>query len=207
MLAAGDVTSYKQYIFYMPNIKYVLLIGHDVTRGKHHVMKSSRPSPSFLCLGSKVAIHLSRAGREKAWSRGYYGVRWSTCNLPVFKSVYTYKASKCKRAIIRLHCATSKSSLWYMEYVPRGGAFERPRIYRTSNSYTMAAGLYGIYHARPEGGAQGTRVINPIQARDRHGITILSPIRGKTIGFPGTVVKAAFCLGKDLPEWCSCKVC
>ena len=53
------------------HIKYVLLIGRDVTHGKHHVMKSSRPSPSFLCLGSKVAIHLSRAGREKAWSRGY----------------------------------------------------------------------------------------------------------------------------------------
>ena len=50
----------------------------------------------------------------------------------VFKSVYTYKASECKRAIIRLHCATSKSSLWYMGYVPRGRAFERPRIYRTS---------------------------------------------------------------------------
>ena len=57
------------------HIKYVLLIGRDVTRGKHHVMKSSRPSPSFLCLGSKVAIHLSRAGREKAWSRGYLSVR------------------------------------------------------------------------------------------------------------------------------------
>ena len=35
-----------------------------------------------------------------------------------FKSVYTYKASECKRAIIRLHCATSKSSLWYVGYVP-----------------------------------------------------------------------------------------
>ena len=41
-----------------------------------------------------------------------------------------YKASECKRTIIRLHCATSKSSLWNMEYVARGGAFERPRIYR-----------------------------------------------------------------------------
>ena len=61
-------------------------------------------------------------------------VTWSSCNLPVFKSVshYTYKASECKRAVIRLHCATSKSSLWYMGYVPCGGAFERPRIYRTS---------------------------------------------------------------------------
>ena len=28
-------------------------------------------------------------------------------------------------------CATSKSSLWNMEYVARGGAFECPRIYRT----------------------------------------------------------------------------
>ena len=32
---------------------------------------------------------------------------------------------------LRLHCATSKSSLRNMEYVARGGAFERPRIYRT----------------------------------------------------------------------------
>ena len=63
MLAAGDVKSYKQYIFYIGHIKYVLLIGRDVSRGKHHVMKSS---PSFLCVGSKVAIHLSCAGREKA---------------------------------------------------------------------------------------------------------------------------------------------
>ena len=60
-----------------------------------------------------------------------YGARWSTCNLPVFKSVHTYKASECKCTIIRLHCATSKSSLWNMEYVARGGAFERPHIYRT----------------------------------------------------------------------------
>ena len=52
------------------HIKYVLLIGRDVTRGKHHVMKSSRPSPSFLCVGSKIAIQLI-AGRKKAWSRGY----------------------------------------------------------------------------------------------------------------------------------------
>ena len=62
---------------------------------------------------------------------GDYRVRWSTCNLPVFKSVYTYKASECKHAIVRLHCATSKSSLWNMEYVARGGAFERLHIYRT----------------------------------------------------------------------------
>ena len=55
-----------------------------------------------------------------------YSVRWSTCNLPV------YKASECKHTIIRLHCATSKFSLWNMEYVANGGAFERPCIYRTS---------------------------------------------------------------------------
>ena len=63
---------------------------------------------------------------------GDYGVRWSSCNLPVFKSVYTYKASECKHAILGLHCAALKSSLWNMEYVARGGAFERPLIYRTS---------------------------------------------------------------------------
>ena len=62
---------------------------------------------------------------------GDYGVRMSTCNLPVFKSVYTYKASECKRTIIRLHCATSKSSLWNMEYVAHGSALECPRIYCT----------------------------------------------------------------------------
>ena len=45
---------------------------------------------------------------------------------------YTYKASECKHAIIRLHCATSKSSLWNMEYVAHGSAFEHPHIYRTS---------------------------------------------------------------------------
>ena len=65
---------------------------------------------------------------------GLVGLRgtWSSCNLPVFNSVYTYKASVFKRTTIRLHCATSKSSLWYRGYVPRGGAFERPRIYRIS---------------------------------------------------------------------------
>ena len=47
-------------------------------------------------------------------------------------SMYTYKASKCKRAIIRLHCATSKSSMWYMGNVPHGSAFERPHIYHRS---------------------------------------------------------------------------
>ena len=41
-------------------------------------------------------------------------------------NLYTYKASECKRTIIRLHCATSKSSLWNMEYVACGGALECP---------------------------------------------------------------------------------
>ena len=50
----------------------------------------------------------------------------------ICKSVYTYKASECKSTIIRLHCVTSKSSLWNMEYIARGG--ERPRIYRTSTN-------------------------------------------------------------------------
>ena len=50
----------------------------------------------------------------------------------MYSNLYTYKASECKRAIIRLHCATSKSSLWNMEYVAHGSAFERPCIYRTS---------------------------------------------------------------------------
>ena len=54
--------------------------------------------------------------------------RWARSRSPN----YTYKASECKRTIIRLHCATSKSSLWYMGYVPLGGAFERSRICRTS---------------------------------------------------------------------------
>ena len=57
---------------------------------------------------------------------GYVGVR--PCN----SNLYTYKASKCKRTIIRLHCATSKSSLWNMGYVARVSAFEHPRIYRTN---------------------------------------------------------------------------
>ena len=92
---------------------------------------------------------------------GDYGVRWSTCNFPVFKSVYTYKASECKCAIIRLHCATSKSSLWNMEYVARGGAFERPHIYRTIiyvhehvvftvYGICTARGLYVLPRVEPE---------------------------------------------------------
>ena len=44
---------------------------------------------------------------------GYVGV-----HVVYLYSVYTYRASERKRAIIRLHCATSKSSLWYMGYVP-----------------------------------------------------------------------------------------
>ena len=46
-------------------------------------------------------------------------------------------------------------------------------------------------------------MINPIQARDN---MVYSPSMAN-IGFPGMVVKAAFCLGKDLSEWCSCEVC
>ena len=45
-----------------------------------------------------------------------------SCNLPVFKSVYIEGFPECKHAIIRLHCATSKSSLWNMGYVAHGGA-------------------------------------------------------------------------------------
>ena len=59
---------------------------------------------------------------------GYVGAR----DLPVFKCVYMYKTSECKHAIVRLHCATSKSLLWNMEYVARGSGFKRPHIYRTS---------------------------------------------------------------------------
>ena len=39
MLAAGDFTSYKQYVFYTHNTILLSLIGCDVTHGKHHVMK------------------------------------------------------------------------------------------------------------------------------------------------------------------------
>ena len=76
----------------------------------------------------------SIASRSCRGDYGYVGAR----DLPVFKSVYTYKASECKHTIIRLHCATSKSSLWNMEYVARGGAFERPRIYHTSTYVHVA---------------------------------------------------------------------
>ena len=72
MLAAGDITSYKQYILYAQYYS-VLVIGRDVTRGKHHVMKSSRPCLSFLCTCSSVCQHPTQIdhGREKAWNRGY----------------------------------------------------------------------------------------------------------------------------------------
>ena len=76
---------------------------------------------------------------------------YEVCGLcAICKSVYTctYKASKCKRTSIRPHCAISKSSLWYMGYVPRGGAFECPRIYCTSNSCIMVFIVYGICTAR-----------------------------------------------------------
>ena len=51
---------------------------------------------------------------------GNYGVRSpnfarSLCLNIRFARIYTYKASKCKHAIIRLQCATSKSSIWYIE--------------------------------------------------------------------------------------------
>ena len=59
----------------------------------------------------------------------------------MYSNLYTYKASECKRANIGFHCATSKSSLWNMEYAARGGALERPRIYRTS-TYVMNACIY-----------------------------------------------------------------
>ena len=42
-----------------------------------------------------------------------------TAVIYLHSNLYTYKASKYKCAIIRLHCATYKSSLWYMGYVPR----------------------------------------------------------------------------------------
>ena len=42
----------------------------------------------------------------------------------LYSNLYTYKASECKHANIRLACDTSKSSLWNMGYVARGGAFE-----------------------------------------------------------------------------------
>ena len=69
-----------------------------------------------------------------------------------FACIQIRKVSECKRAIIRLHCATSKCSLWNMEYVARGGAFERPRIYRTSTFMLVLscvlANMLGCYNTR-----------------------------------------------------------
>ena len=67
----------------------VLLIERDVTRGKHHAMKSSRPSPSFLCVESKVAIQLI-AGKEKAWNRGYTHTHTYTHTFSVHTHQFTY---------------------------------------------------------------------------------------------------------------------
>ena len=50
-----------------------------------------------------------------------------------------------QHAIKRFHCATSKSSLWNMEYVDHGGAFERPHIYRT-NMYVQCHVKVTIVH-------------------------------------------------------------
>ena len=65
-------------------------------------------------------------------SRGLRGRLEFVCVICLYSNLYTYKASGCKCAIIKLHCATSKSSLWNMGYVARGGVFERPRIYHTN---------------------------------------------------------------------------
>ena len=64
---------------------------------------------------------------------GDYGICWEFVRvICLYSNLYTYKASDCKHTIISLHCATSKSSLWNMGYVARGGVFECPRIYRTN---------------------------------------------------------------------------
>ena len=47
---------------------------------------------------------------------GDYEVRWSSF-VRVYSNLYTYKASKCKHTIIRLHHATSKFAPWNMGYV------------------------------------------------------------------------------------------
>ena len=65
-------------------------------------------------------------------SRGLRGTLEFVHVICLYSNLYTYKASVCKRTIIRLHCATSKSSLWNMGYVARGGAFKCPRSYSTS---------------------------------------------------------------------------
>ena len=70
-----------------------------------------------------------------------YGVRWSPftklCKESVSEHCHCFSLYVCIQiciltrlpsasAIIRLHCATSKSSLWYMGYVACDGAFECP---------------------------------------------------------------------------------
>ena len=97
---------------------------------------------------------------------GDYGVQWSqftklckesvsehcqcftlyvfTAVICLYSNLYTYNASDCKCTIIRLHCATSKSSLWYMGYVPCGGATELPHIYRT-NVYMYIAYIHVMH--------------------------------------------------------------
>ena len=62
---------------------------------------------------------------------GDYGVRRDRLYSDLY--ILTRLPSANTPLLIRLHCAT-KSSLWYMGYVPRGSALERPRIYRTSTS-------------------------------------------------------------------------
>ena len=73
---------------------------------------------------------------------GYVGV----CVICLYS--HPYKASVCKHAIIRLHRATPKSSLWNMEYVAHGGVFECPCIYRTS-MYVRRAVYVCIYEHDP----------------------------------------------------------
>ena len=81
-------------------------------------------------------------------SRGLQGTLELVFVICLYSNLYTYKAFECKRAIIRLHSATSKSSLWNMGYVARGGAFECPRIYRTSihiDVYVAPPILVGVW--------------------------------------------------------------
>ena len=67
-----------------------------------------------------------------------------TAVICLYSNLYTYNASDCKCTIIRLHCATSKSSLWYMGYVPCGSATELPHIYRT-NVYMYIAYIHVMH--------------------------------------------------------------
>ena len=95
--------------------------------------------PMAIPIYTVLPYCVSRSCRGKYIVVGDYRVRWSSCNLHLYN--YTYKASKCKCTIIRLHCATSKSSLWNMEYVARGSAFEHPHIYCT-NLFIMYIYIY-----------------------------------------------------------------